>query len=56
MNTFIDFLQFLIYCKKANSSRSYWDLFLGEAYMKTVAIIGTFDTKGEELAYVKTRF
>lgn len=24
--------------------------------MKTVAIIGTFDTKGEEFAYVKTRF
>lgn len=23
--------------------------------MKTVAIIGTFDTKGEEFAYVKTR-
>ena len=24
--------------------------------MKTVAIIGTFDTKGEEFAYVKARF
>lgn len=24
--------------------------------MKTVAIIGTFDTKGEEFAYVKKRF
>ena len=24
--------------------------------MKTVAIIGTFDTKGEEFAYVKERF
>lgn len=27
-----------------------------EALVKTVAIIGTFDTKGEEFAYVKARF
>ena len=27
-----------------------------EACVKTVAIIGTFDTKGEEFAYVKARF